>query len=239
MATLLHPYIHLFFAVEPSLFHAASLFSVFIASLVGSLHCIGMCGGFVVLAGAGSPRGIALGQLWYHIGRGAGYVALGGCVGGIGDIAIDFVRRVSYRTPWWVLGLVAAVSVVLVLRLRIRLRDRDRSRQSKFVGIANGERFGFMHRIGSMPFVLGFATPLLPCPWLYSFVAVAAIAGDVGRGAGIMFAFWLGTLPALLVVGTIFEAGLRRMLKKFPRLSLAALVLAALFSVTLHLLHGR
>ena len=239
MVTLLHPYIPLVFAVDPSLLHAASLFSVFIASLTGSLHCVGMCGGFVLLAGAGSSRGVALGQVWYHLGRGVGYVALGACVGGVGDFAIDVVRRIRFHTPWWVLATVVGLSVALMWRFGWLLRRGSVSGRQEIVGIAATERTRFLQRIRSIPFFLGLATPLLPCPWLYSFIAVAAIAGEIERGAAIMFAFWLGTLPALLVVGTVFEAGLRKLLARFPRLSLAALALSALFSLMLHLFRGR
>lgn len=239
MVTLLHSYIPFVFAFDPSLLHTASLFSVFIASLVGSLHCVGMCGGLVLLAGAGGARGVALGQVWYHFGRGVGYVALGACVGAAGDFAINVVRHVSFRTSWWILATTVGLSVVLMWRFGRLVRRGSVSGKQEIVGIAATNRTGFLQRIRSIPFLLGLATPLLPCPWLYSFVTVAAIAGEAERGAAIMFAFWLGTLPALLVVGTVFEASLRKLLTGFPRLSIAALALSALFSLMLHLVHGR
>jgi hypothetical protein len=46
---------------------------------------------------------------------------------------------------------------------------------------------------------LGLATPLLPCGWLYAFAAIAAGSGSAAVGALVLAAFWLGTVPALVV----------------------------------------
>ena len=58
------------------------LLPILVASLLGSLHCGGMCGAFVMLAVAGpddKPGVLRHGLLQglYHGGRGLGYVALG------------------------------------------------------------------------------------------------------------------------------------------------------------------
>jgi hypothetical protein len=66
---------------------------------------------------------------------------------------------------------------------------------------------------------------LVPCGWLYGFVALAAGTGSWVRGAVLLLAFWGGTVPALLGLGI----GLRRLgaplRARLPRLS-AAVVLA-------------
>jgi sulfite exporter TauE/SafE len=49
--------------------------------------------------------------------------------------------------------------------------------------------------------LLGLLTPALPCGYLYAFVLSAAGTGSALGGALLMFAFWLGTLPVLVVVG--------------------------------------
>jgi uncharacterized protein len=57
---------------------------------------------------------------------------------------------------------------------------------------------------GSRAFGIGFFTTFLPCGWLYVFALVAAGTGHVLSGALVMFAFWIGTIPALtsLIAGT-------------------------------------
>ena len=49
--------------------------------------------------------------------------------------------------------------------------------------------------------LLGLSTTLVPCGWLYAFVATAAGTGSVSSALGVMLAFWAGTLPALVGAG--------------------------------------
>jgi hypothetical protein len=70
----------------------------------------------------------------------------------------------------------------------------------------------------------GLLTTLLPCGWLYTFVVTAGGTGSAIAGAGVMVAFWIGTVPMLLAVGF----GAQRVLGPFARrlpLAAAALVL--------------
>ncbi|HMP78412.1 MAG TPA: sulfite exporter TauE/SafE family protein, partial [Pirellulaceae bacterium] len=75
------------------------LTTVFVVSLLGSLHCVGMCGPFALLAGThGRPSGPGTDSparhRWaavagYHAGRLATYTLLGLVCGGLGMI-VDF-----------------------------------------------------------------------------------------------------------------------------------------------------
>ena len=47
----------------------------------------------------------------------------------------------------------------------------------------------------------GLLTAFLPCGWLYLFALKAAETGSPLRGALFMIAFWLGSVPALVLVG--------------------------------------
>ena len=51
------------------------------------------------------------------------------------------------------------------------------------------------------PFFIGLVTTLLPCGWLYTFVALALAAANPLNACLIMFAFWLGTLPVMIGTG--------------------------------------
>ncbi len=69
---------------------------------------------------------------------------------------------------------------------------------------------GLRPAIGRLPVrlrsvAIGAITTWLPCGWLYLFVLVAAATAGVLPAMAVMFAFWLGTLPALsaLVAGTV------------------------------------
>src|SRR5258708_37161236 len=63
-------------------------FVFFLAGFAGSLHCIGMCGGFACALGR-DPRGPAatgLRHLLYNAGRLPSYVFLGALAGAIGQV---------------------------------------------------------------------------------------------------------------------------------------------------------
>ncbi|MCP4247769.1 MAG: sulfite exporter TauE/SafE family protein [bacterium] len=55
-------------------------------------------------------------------------------------------------------------------------------------------------RLGGF-FTAGLATGFLPCGLVYSFVALAVSAGNVGDGLLLMACFGLGTVPAMVAIG--------------------------------------
>jgi sulfite exporter TauE/SafE len=59
----------------------------------------------------------------------------------------------------------------------------------------------------------GLLTTLLPCGWLYVFVATAGGTGRVVDALAVMFVFWLGTLPMMVTVGL----GAQRLFGTFRR----------------------
>jgi sulfite exporter TauE/SafE len=114
---------------------------------------------------------------------------------------------------------------------------RQRSRRLRALGAAVS---GLLARARSLPpplraAALGASSGLLPCGWLYAFVVVAAGSGAASTGAGVMFAFWLGSLPALLglALGTRWLS--RRLSRVVPRLGAALLVVVGLGTLALRL----
>jgi len=156
-----------------------------LAGLVGTPHCIGMCGGFATAGGA----------LW-HAGRLTTYAALGA-------VAAEAGGRLLPGTPW--VG--AVVSLVLLAWFSARLAGWAPAlpvHGTPLVRIAT--RVGrITHPLG--PYLLGLATGLLPCGLTWSALALALAAGDLAGGALTMLAFGAGTLPAL----TVAAGALRRL----------------------------
>ena len=65
----------------------AELALAFMAGLAGSIHCLGMCGGFAIAAGAASDLRRAVGhQSAYHAGKSVTYAVLGGVAGAAGGL---------------------------------------------------------------------------------------------------------------------------------------------------------
>ncbi len=191
------------------------LIPVLVASLGGSLHCAAMCGPFVgAVAGFGSGGRAAPPTLAaYHAGRLATYLALG-TLGGLFGGAIDLAGRAAgvARVSAVVAGVVLVVWGVSSLVARDSLVTLRRTAPSR-LGSLLGNVLAQVTRLPPLPraLLLGLSTTLVPCGWLYAFVATAAGTGSVPSALGVMLVFWLGTLPALTTAGV----GLRRLFARF------------------------
>ena len=202
--------------------------AVFGASLAGSLHCAGMCGPLVVLWAGDRPtsRDARLGHLAYHAGRLFAYATMGAVAGAIGA-ALDVTGTVagvsgaaaivggSLVALWGLHGVLAALGARVP---RLRPPARWSRAASGVLEIARGTPIPV--RAG----VLGLLSAMLPCGFLWAFVATAGGSGSPARGAATMVLFWSGTLPSLVAVG----AAARRLSGPFRRripLATAAVVL--------------
>jgi hypothetical protein len=171
--------------------------AAFIAGLVTSLHCAGMCGPLACAAMGARREGCdpSVAATAYHCARLASYGALGAMAGGLGMEPLSWVSGSALKgLPW--LGVVFFVALALRWDRRIP-RLPLLGRLYLFVS----------SRIRSLPpaaasAALGAATPLLPCGPLYFLLALALLSGSPVRGAEFMLAFGLGTIPLLWIVQT-------------------------------------
>lgn len=208
--------------------------SVLGASLLGSLHCAGMCGGLVAFATASpsserndGPRRLPtwrpswLSHVSYHLGRLGGYVALGAVAGGLGN-AMNLAGSQAGLSN--VAAIVAAVTILAWAAFTltgVRLGPRSSALLGRMFPSA-------LSRLRDLPghqrgIAIGLVTGLLPCGWLYAFVVSAAGTGSIVGGALLMTAFWLGSVPALVGVGglaQLLSSKLRRRLPAFSALVL-------------------
>lgn len=180
--------------------------AAFVAGLVTSLHCAGMCGPLAcMLAPARGERADATTvNAVYQVSRLAGYTLLGvaaGAVGGVPDAR--FAGALVRYFPWLLVAFFLLVALRLDHRLprlvwlsrwQLRVQARLRGRPRTQVAAA-----------------MGALTPLLPCGPLYFLVALAAMSGSALRGAEFMLAFGLGTVPLLWLAQTQFTALRRRL----------------------------
>jgi sulfite exporter TauE/SafE len=81
---------------------------------------------------------------------------------------------------------------------------------------------------------VGLLSGLLPCGWLWGFLALAASRGAVFEGMAVMAAFWAGTVPILLAIGGI-AGRLTARVKRWARPAVATgLFLAGALALTGH-----
>ncbi len=174
--------------------------AAFVAGLVTSLHCAGMCGPLscTLMPGRGDRSDPQLVSTTYHVTRLVGYAALGALAGGIGRAPLLFLSDSALRWLPWVL-------VVFFVGLALRW-DRHLPKIAA-LGKLTWKIQGWMRgrsRVEAAA-ALGFATPLLPCGPLYFIVSLALLSGSWLRGIEVMLAFGLGTVPLLWLAQTQFQ----------------------------------
>jgi uncharacterized protein len=203
--------------------------TIAVASLLGSMHCVGMCGPLAMWASGitESRRGLTVNTTLYHFGRLVTYAIAGGVAGLIGEITNVGGQVLGLQT------LAARIVGVLMIAIGIwklgnlvlpgLLKRSPQVSQANLKLVKPSGISGFLVKLRPYVFSLpasgralatGLLTALLPCGWLYLFAIVAAGTGSVMDGMIVMIAFWIGTVPALisLVVGaSLLSRNVKRM----------------------------
>ena len=179
---------------------------VFLAGLAGSMHCIGMCGGFACGLGA-DARGRAASlqrHLLYNLGRVVSYCFLGAVVGHVGLLLVEL----GVRSHWGIVlqRALALLSGALMLLVGLQFLGLLRHRRLQAVGAGADVLVQALRRLvgapgPAAPLALGVLNGLLPCPLVYAFVAQTATCGGALNGVQLMATFGLGTFPAMLAMG--------------------------------------
>ena len=186
----------------------SALIGAFLAGLLGGVHCVAMCGGWIALVSR-APDAVPLVAApalrvrlaASHAGRIATYVALGALLGAAGGAALATTLAPVQRGLY-----VAANVLLLVLAGSIAARGLDFAPLER-AGLAVFRRLApavARLRPGAGVagrYALGIVWGATPCGLVYGVLPVALLAGSAADGALVMLAFGLGTLPNLLVAG--------------------------------------
>lgn len=206
----------------------ADVSSTFLLGLLGTAHCIGMCGPLVLVVAARSSKPIA--HAAYHLGRIVTYVALGAVLGALGP-GISGIAGLTGADPARVLSRVqvglSLFSAVLLLALgceRLGLVRLPSIVDPTQVPGYSRIRAGMVAGHAGAIFLFGALMATLPCGLVWAAFARALGAGSAQAGAVLVFAFGLGTLPGLLLLGT-GAARLARRGQKVIDLAAAVLIL--------------
>jgi len=176
---------------------------VFLGGLLGSSHCVGMCGGFALALGVGQRHWAAnLGrQLLYGLGRVFTYTSAGAVVGYGGWRLTAEMRDVVNLQA--VFCIAAGVLLILQGLNAAGVFRWARSSTTPLEGFG-ATCFASLLRASRLRniFLGGVINGLLPCGLVYAFLALAASSGHMALGALTMLLFGLGTIPTLALVGT-------------------------------------
>ncbi|MES2352985.1 MAG: sulfite exporter TauE/SafE family protein [Pseudomonadota bacterium] len=207
-----------------------ALLGVFLTGLFAGTHCAGMCGGIVTALSISSktPNRPALAHLLaYNLGRISSYTVAGILIGALGAGGLVLGPGQPFQQALYIATNLMLIALGLYL-----------------AGIWHG--IVYLERIGSIlwrriqpltrsllpvrsisqALMLGGLWGWLPCGLVYTMLINAFAWADPWRGGLIMFAFGLGTLPNLLLLG-YFAGQLRPWLqRRAVRLTAGLLVIS-------------
>lgn len=176
--------------------------SAFAGGLLGSAHCVGMCGGFAAIVGANreSFSSNLARQLVYGCGRMFTYAFLGMVAGYAGEQIAEV--GLSFLDVQRLLSLIAGGVMVLVGASLLAPRLAVRVLPVRFMA---GIIPVFRHFLGSRNtwgiFLAGVANGFLPCGLVYAFLVMSMAQGDPLQGLVLMIFFGAGTVPAMTFMG--------------------------------------
>lgn len=177
-----------------------------LGGVLGSSHCVGMCGGFAVAIGLGarSVRQNLARQLVYCSGRVFTYAFLGSAAGFAGAW---FTRRSAPLVhAQAVLSLAAGVLLMVQGAWALGLFPRPGSHGHKAGAGLSCLASSFLRPFLSSPrwhhvFVAGVLNGALPCGLVYGYLALASSTASFPSGLLVMVALGLGTMPVMVLTG--------------------------------------
>jgi hypothetical protein len=174
------------------------IISAIVLGLMGSFHCVGMCGPIALALPLNNSNWFTriFGSLLYNFGRAITYALMGAVFGILGEgLQLGGFQR-------WISVIMGSVMVLAVVFPAL---FKGSGKLDKYLYGYNArlkKRFGvlFNQRSYSSLLIIGLLNGLLPCGLVYMALAGAIATGGVASGALFMFIFGLGTLPMLLLL---------------------------------------
>jgi sulfite exporter TauE/SafE len=176
---------------------------IFIGGLLGSSHCIGMCGPLALALGMPESRVTAnlRRQLVFSVGRICTY----GFAGALAAFAGLWLSQWSWLAVdvQAALAIVGGVALVLLGLTTAGILPRM---GLDWLAPQSCSAAVWLKTLLTSPklpsaFLAGVFTGFIPCGLVYAFLAMAAGTGDVVRGWLVMVTFGAGTVPLLVITG--------------------------------------
>jgi sulfite exporter TauE/SafE len=177
-------------------------------TFAASIHCVGMCGGFVAALGAFRTRrglSVFLDQLLLQVGKASTYAFLGALAGAFGAALL---RSTAFNWGGRLLALLAGAALAAAGLTLLGLRGQGSDLFVTRIAPLWHRLVGplLKDRPAGSSLVIGMAMGFLPCPLVYAGLAAAAASGSAAGGALILGGVALGTVPALTAVALFGSA---------------------------------
>ncbi len=197
--------------------------TAFLTGLLGSFHCVGMCGPIALalptIGNSTSEKIIS--RLLYNGGRITTYCILGALFGafGLGLKLAGLQQSIS---------IAAGILIIITILFSGKL-------SSKFsLKLFSGNVIGklFLQKSYTSMFAIGLLNGLLPCGFVYIALIASVATQNVFQGSLFMALFGLGTLPLLFsvsMIGQFVSIKIRTRINKFT--PVFAILIACIFIV--------
>jgi len=201
---------------------------LFIVGLLTGLHCVSMCGGFVV---SYSTKGITQGKkphelhLAYGLGKTLSYTIIGAIFGLLGSIIAftPFMRGIA--------GILAGLFLLLFGLKMLNIFPVLRKIQFRTPQFISKFTYG-QKKSHSDPLTIGLLNGLMiACGPLQAIYIMAAGTGSMIEGAKLLFVFALGTLPVMLSFGYITSFIGSKATHKILKFSGAIVIILGIFMI--------
>lgn len=177
-------------------------------TFAASIHCVGMCGGFVAALGAFRTRrglSVFLDQILLQIGKASTYAFLGALAGAFGAALL---RSAAFNWTGRILAILAGAAMAAAGLTLLGLRSKGSDLFVTKIAPLWHRLVGplLQDRPAGSSLLIGMAMGFLPCPLVYAGLAAAAASGSAAGGATILGGVALGTVPALTAVALFGSA---------------------------------
>ena len=179
-----------------------------LSGFLGSVHCAGMCGGIVTaLVGQSAdntrPR---LMHLAYNAGRIASYAIAGAIAGAIGSLGLMLDKWLPVQIVLYVAANLLLIALGLYLAgIRSPITRLEHLGSGLWRRVQPHTRRFLPADSVPKALALGMLWGWLPCGLVYTVLFTALLSGSALKGAILMLAFGLGTLPNLMAAAVLLQ----------------------------------
>jgi sulfite exporter TauE/SafE len=200
-----------------------------LTGFLGGVHCAGMCGG-IVTALVGHSAGNArpwLTHLAYNAGRITSYTAAGAVAGAVGSLGLMLDAWLPVQIVLYVFANFLLIALGLYLAgLRSPITRLEHLGTGLWRRIQPHTRRFLPADTPKKALMLGMLWGWLPCGLVYTVLFTALLSGSALKGAILLLAFGLGTLPNLMAAAALVRKSRSLFTGKTARLVSGAAVMA-------------
>ncbi len=205
------------------------VFAGFALGIMGSFHCLGMCGPIALSLPVNKERPLyaLLSNLFYQLGRVSTYAMLGFLFGWLGQ-GIQLAGIQQYLS----IGVGIAMIVLVVFPRATNFFSQPLTgRYLRWTGPLKSALGKMMRQDQPQNrFVFGLLNGLLPCGLVYVALVGAIGMGSAMEGAAYMALFGIGTIPMMFMAmfaGSVLRVSFRQRLQKL--VPIVVVIIGALF----------